>query len=34
MDMVEADGQIHVTCEYCSKTYAVTPEALEAAPAS
>ena len=27
-DMVEADGQIHVTCEYCSKTYAVAPESL------
>ncbi len=22
-DMVEPDGQIHVTCEYCSRTYAV-----------
>lgn len=32
-DMVEADGQIHVTCEYCSKRYAVTPDALEIAPA-
>ena len=32
-DMVEPDGHIHVTCEYCSKTYAVTPDALEAAPA-
>ena len=30
-DMVEPDGKIHVTCEYCSKTYAVAPEALEAA---
>jgi molecular chaperone Hsp33 len=30
-DMVEADGQIHVTCEYCSKTYSVSPAALEAA---
>jgi molecular chaperone Hsp33 len=28
-DMVEPDGQIHVTCEYCSKVYAVAPEALE-----
>jgi molecular chaperone Hsp33 len=27
-DMVEADGQIHVTCEYCSKTYSVSPESL------
>ena len=32
--MVEPDGKIHVTCEYCSKLYAVAPEALEAAPAS
>ena len=30
-DMVEADGQIHVTCEFCSKTYDVAPEALESA---
>ncbi len=30
-DMVEADGRIHVTCEYCSKVYAVAPEALETA---
>ena len=29
-DMVEPDGHIHVTCEYCSKTYAVEPEALAA----
>jgi molecular chaperone Hsp33 len=33
-DMVEADGQIHVTCEYCSRVYAVEPEALERAPVS
>jgi molecular chaperone Hsp33 len=33
-DMVEADGQIHVTCEYCSKVYSVAPDALETAPAS
>ena len=32
-DMVEADGQIHVTCEYCSKRYSVTPQALATAPA-
>lgn len=31
-EMVEADGRIRVTCEYCSKTYAVEPDAL--APAS
>ena len=29
-DMIEADGQIHVTCEYCSRTYDVAPETLEA----
>jgi molecular chaperone Hsp33 len=28
-DMVEPDGKIHVTCEYCSKTYAVEPQALQ-----
>ncbi len=33
-DMVEADGQIHVTCEYCSKVYSVAPETLETAGAS
>jgi molecular chaperone Hsp33 len=27
-DMVEPDGQIHVTCEYCSRVYAVAPDAL------
>ncbi len=30
-DMTEADGQIHVTCEYCSRVYAVSPESLEEA---
>jgi len=30
-DMVEDDGKIHVTCEYCSRVYAVEPQALEAA---
>jgi len=30
-DMVEPDGKIHVTCEYCSRVYAVAPETLEAA---
>lgn len=30
-DMVEPDGKIHVTCEYCSKVYAVEPATLEAA---
>jgi molecular chaperone Hsp33 len=30
-DMVEGDGKIRVTCEYCSKTYAVEPDALETA---
>ena len=28
-DMVEADGQIRVTCEYCSRVYALAPEAVE-----
>jgi len=32
-EMVEPDGRIHVTCEYCSRTYEVTPESLEAAEA-
>ncbi len=27
-DMIEDDGQIRVTCEYCSKVYAVAPESL------
>jgi molecular chaperone Hsp33 len=27
-DMIEPDGNIHVTCEYCSTVYAVTPDAL------
>jgi molecular chaperone Hsp33 len=31
-DMIEPDGQIHVTCEYCSKAYSVAPEALATAP--
>jgi molecular chaperone Hsp33 len=30
-EMVEPDGKIHVTCEYCSRVYAVAPEALAAA---
>jgi molecular chaperone Hsp33 len=30
-DMVEPDGKIHVTCEFCSRLYAVAPEALERA---
>ena len=30
-DMVEPDGKIHVTCEYCSKVYAVAPETLQTA---
>jgi molecular chaperone Hsp33 len=30
-DMVEPDGKIHVTCEYCSRIYAVEPASLEAA---
>jgi molecular chaperone Hsp33 len=32
-DMIEPDGQIHVTCEYCSKVYSVEPGALERAEA-
>ncbi len=28
-EMVEADGQIHVTCEYCSRVYALAPEAVD-----
>jgi molecular chaperone Hsp33 len=28
-DMIEPDGKIHVTCEYCSKVYAVEPATLE-----
>lgn len=29
-DMIEPDGHIRVTCEYCSKVYAVAPETLAA----
>jgi len=29
-DMVEADGKIRVTCEYCSRVYAVAPADLDA----
>ena len=32
-DMVEADGRIRVTCEYCSKVYELTPEEAAAARA-
>jgi molecular chaperone Hsp33 len=28
-EMVEADGKIRVTCEYCSRVYAVDPQALD-----
>ncbi len=28
-DMVEDDGQIKVTCEYCSRTYAIPPADLD-----
>jgi len=24
-EMVEPDGKIHVTCEYCSRVYALEP---------
>ena len=27
-EMVEPDGRIHVTCEYCSREYALEPEAV------
>jgi len=30
-DMVETDGKIRVTCEYCSRVYAVEPTKLDAA---
>ena len=30
-EMVEADGKIRVTCEYCSRVYAVEPGELESA---
>jgi molecular chaperone Hsp33 len=30
-DMVEADGRIRVTCEYCSRVYAMTPQEVERA---
>jgi len=28
-EMIEPDGKIHVTCEYCSRAYSVEPAALE-----
>jgi molecular chaperone Hsp33 len=28
-EMVEADGKIRVTCEYCSRTYELTPEMVD-----
>jgi molecular chaperone Hsp33 len=28
-DMVEADGAIKVTCEYCSRVYAIPPESVD-----
>ena len=28
-EMVEPDGHIHVTCEYCSRVYALAPEAVD-----
>ncbi|MBN4683950.1 Hsp33 family molecular chaperone HslO, partial [Pandoraea nosoerga] len=27
--MVEADGRIRVTCEYCSRVYDLSPEAVD-----
>ena len=32
-EMVEVDGKIHVTCEYCSRVYDVAPEDLASAAA-
>ena len=29
-DMVEPDGKIHVTCEYCAKVYALDPDGVAA----
>ena len=29
-EMTEPDGAIHVTCEYCSRVYAIPPETVEA----
>ena len=29
-DMVEPDGKIHVTCEYCATVYKLEPEVVEA----
>ena len=29
VEMVEPDGKIHVTCEYCSRVYAMAPDAAE-----
>jgi molecular chaperone Hsp33 len=29
-EMIEPDGKIRVTCEYCSRTYAIEPEAVGA----
>jgi molecular chaperone Hsp33 len=29
VEMVEDDGQIRVTCEYCSRVYAVAPDSLD-----
>jgi molecular chaperone Hsp33 len=28
-EMVEPDGRIHVTCEYCARVYALAPEAVD-----
>ena len=28
-DMIEPDGLIHVTCEYCSRSYSVEPQVLQ-----
>jgi molecular chaperone Hsp33 len=34
VDMVEADGLIHVKCEYCARAYELPPEAVEATEAA
>ncbi|MEQ7154636.1 Hsp33 family molecular chaperone [Brevundimonas aurifodinae] len=33
-DMIEPDGKIHVTCEYCARVYALEPGAVETAASS
>jgi molecular chaperone Hsp33 len=33
-DLVEADGAIGATCEFCSTTYRIRPDELSEAPAA